>query len=148
MRETWPSVVKDWRAPCRPGNSSDVEMLVALGLVMGTFLWWVRRQGQLFWISVRDGKLLVVRGRVPQGLAADFAPHLRGVRRGEVYVQKTASGGRLTTRGIDDAVTQRLRNLLGIRPLAQLLGATPIRHPSLGQRLGIGWLAWRSAKRR
>lgn len=122
-------------------------MLVALGFVMAAFLWWVRRQGRLFWISVRGGRLLVVQGRVPQGLASDFAPHLVRVQRGEIYVDKTASGGRLRTRGIDEPTTQRLRNLLGIRPLAQLLGATPIRHPSLGQRLGIGWLAWRSARR-
>ena len=120
-------------------------MLVALALVLGMFVWWLRRQSELFWISVRGGRLLVVRGRVPQGLASDFAPHLRGVRRGDVFVHKTSAGGRLTTRGVDEPTTQRLRNLLGILSHAQLLGALPVRNPSLGQRLGIGWLAWRSA---
>jgi hypothetical protein len=120
-------------------------MLVALALVMGTFLWWLRRQSELFWISIRAGKLLVVRGRVPQGLAADFAPHLRSVRRGSVFVHKTSSGGRLTTSGIDEPTTQRLRNLLGILSPSQLLSALPVRNPTLGQRLGIGWLAWRRA---
>lgn len=123
-------------------------MLLALAAVMVTFLWWVRRQGELCWISIRNGTLLVIRGRVPQGLAADFAPLVRHVKRGEIYVHKTASGGRLTTRGIDEPAAQRLRNLLGIRPQSQLISALPVRNPSLGQRLGIGWLAWRMARRR
>lgn len=126
-------------------TNAGVEILVGLALVMGTFLWWLRRQSELFWISIRGGKLLVIRGRVPQGLASDFAPHLRHVQRGSIFVHKTSSGGRLTTRGIDEPTAQRLRNLLGIRSQSQLLSALPVRNPSLGQRLGSCWLAWRLA---
>lgn len=125
-----------------------MEMLLALALVMAGFLFWVGRQGELFYVSVRRGKLLLVRGRVPQGLLEDFRPVLRHVQRGEIYVQKTSTGGRLTTRGIDPASTQRLRNLLGIRPQAQLLSAVGVARPTLGQRLGIAWLAWRDARRK
>lgn len=128
-----------------------MEMLLALGLVMGLFLLWLRRQGELFRLSVRAGRVLVVRGRVPQGLVEDFRPVLKQVGRGEISVQKTSTGGRLSTRGIDDATAQRLRNLFGIRPQAQIVGALPVRSPTLGQRLGITWLAWwsdRSAPRR
>lgn len=124
-----------------------METLLALALIMATFLWWVRRQGELFFVSVRDGKLLTVRGRVPQGLLADYRPLLRHVKRGAIVVRKASDRGALSTRGIDDNTSQRLRNLLGIRPYAQLIGAAPLRHPTLGQRLGIPWLAWWCARR-
>ena len=128
-------------------NASRMETLVALGLVMAAFWIWLRRQGELFRLSVRAGRVLVVRGRVPQGLVDDFRPVVKHVRSGDIHVQKTSSGGRLTTRGIDDDTTQRLRNLLGIRSLASLVGALPLRAPTLGQRLGIAWLAWWSHDR-
>lgn len=124
-----------------------MEMLVLLALVMATFLFWVRRQGELFHVSIRRGTLLVVRGRVPQGLLADFRPLLTRVQRGSITVQKTSTGGRLSTSQLDEATTQKLRNLLGIRSHAQLLGALPIRNPTLGQRLGITWLAWLTQRR-
>ncbi len=125
-----------------------MEILVAplALLTVFAFVLWVRRQSELCWISIRCGRLLVVRGRVPQGLVGDFRPLLVHVKRGEVFVHKTSSGGSLQTRGIDEATTQRLRNVLGIKPETQLVSATPIRNPNLGQRLGIGWLAWWSAK--
>lgn len=123
-----------------------METLLPLALVLLTFLWWARRQGELFVVSVRRGKLLTVRGRVPQGLLSDYRPLLRHVKRGTILVRKSGSSGALSTHGIDANTAQRLRNLLGIRPYAQLLGAAPIRNPSIGQRLGIGWLAWWCAR--
>lgn len=124
-----------------------MELLVALAVVMGLCIWWLSRQSELCWVSIRRGQLLVVRGRVPQGLLGDFRPLLQNVQRGEIFVHKTSGGGRLQTRGIDDRTAQRLRNVLGIKPETQFVSATPIRNPNLGQRLGIGWLAWWSTKR-
>lgn len=120
-----------------------METLLALALIMAMILWWAARKNELFLISVRDGELLVVRGRVPQGLLADYRPLLRHVKRGSIVAKKTSDGALLQMHGIDDNDAQRLRNVLGLRSPAQQINGAPIRNPSLGQRLGITWLAWR-----
>lgn len=122
-------------------------MLVALVGVLALFVWLLRRKSELCWISIRHGQLLVVRGRVPQGLLGDFRPLIRRVQRGELFIHTASGGGRLETRGVDETTTQRLRNVLGIKPETQFVSATTIRNPNLGQKLGIGWLAWWFARR-
>ena len=37
--------------------------VIAVAVVVG--VWWFSRVGEVFYISVREGKALVVRGRVP-----------------------------------------------------------------------------------
>ena len=59
----------------------------------------------------------------------------------------TAHSGRLIFTGdLDEFTQQRLRNVFGLIPAAQLRSAPPIQNPTAGQRLGIEWLAWWSAR--
>jgi hypothetical protein len=56
---------------------------------------------------------------------------------------KSEGGGRLVCSGdLGDDQKQQLRNVFSLYPIAQLRHAPLIPKPSLGQLLGIAWLAW------
>jgi Protein of unknown function (DUF3634) len=112
------------------------------------FLFWTWRQNELFHVSVRSGRVLLIRGRIPSALLSDFRTVVRHVNRASIRVQKTAAGGRLATAGIDADTTQKLRNLFGLYTQAQLRSAPPIRNPTLGQWLGSAGLAWWQERRK
>ena len=117
--------------------------LVAVCAVIA--LWWFTRVGELFCVSVRQGKVLVVRGRVPAGLLQEIASMVNRpvVRRATIRGLKTEHGGRVVFSGdIDDARRQRIRNVFGLYPAAKLRQAPAIGRPTLGQLMGIAWLAW------
>lgn len=122
-------------------------------LVLGAFAlvaWLVwRRLNEVFCLSIREGRVLVVRGRAPQRLVNEVAAVVRlsRVRRGTIRGVKGERGVRLACSGIDDGTAQRLRNVLGTMPIAQLRAAPPITRPTFGQVLGIAWLAWMFERR-
>jgi hypothetical protein len=116
---------------------------VAVFILLVLFL--AGRARELFVLSVRDGRVLVVRGRVPQGYLSDVRGIVANppVRRATIRANKDADHARLSVSGdLDEARVQRLRNTFGIRPIAQLRTAPLIHQPTLGQVLGIAWLAW------
>jgi len=118
--------------------------LVVLGVVVVVL--WLRRQRELFCLSVRDGHLLLVRGRIPPGLCGDFREAVSGrpvVRRATIKAYRGEHGAELSVSGdIADGRTQRLRNIFSIYPLSRLRAAPPPDQRSVGQMLGIAWLAW------
>ena len=117
--------------------------VVAVVVVVG--VWWLSRVGELFYISVRDGKALVVRGRVPVSMLQEFKETVANpmVKRGRIRAFKTESGGQLACTGdIDDGREQRMRNTFMLYPASQLRHAPAIQQPTLGQLSGIAWLAW------
>jgi hypothetical protein len=105
-----------------------------------------RRGSELFVLSVRDGRVLVVRGAVPIRLLNEVGDVVRAgepVRRGTV--RATIDGRKRTDleiTGMDDSRDQRLRNVFFTFPAARLLAASPSPERNLGQRLGIASLAW------
>ena len=121
-------------------------MLLAAVAVLALFgFWWFSRTQELFCVSVRNGKLLVVRGRVPGGLMGDFRSVVSkpAVARATLRAVKEEHGARLLVSGdIDDGRTQRLRNCFRLYPISMLRSAPLIGKPTLGQILGIAWLAW------
>ena len=121
-----------------------MPVLVAiLAISIGYFVF--QRSRELFFISVRDGRLLVVRGDCPDALLHDLADAVRraGVRRGSIRAIKEAHGSRLTASGVDDRLAQRLRNIFGSHPShLRRTGSGPRADRNLGQWLGIAWLAW------
>ncbi len=124
--------------------------LILLGLLLAGFLVMLSRAGELFYISVRDGKLLVVRGRVPVSMLQEFrdAVNQPTVRRGSIRAFRTASGGQLSCSGdISDGREQRMRNTFMLYPAAQLRAAPPLQSPTIGQVAGIAWLAWMMDRR-
>lgn len=119
-----------------------LAVLLALG-ALG--LWLIARQRELFCLSVRGGRVLVVRGRIPPGLLRDVRDVISaaGVPRATIRGVRTENGARLVASGaVSDHVAQRLRNVFGLHPVSRLVAAPPIARPTLGQVLGIAWLAW------
>lgn len=119
--------------------------VLVLGILLVGFFILVSRAGELFYVSVRDGKLLVVRGRVPVSMLQEFrdAVNQPTVRRGSIRAFRTSSGGQLSCSGdISDGREQRMRNTFMLYPAAQLRSAPPIKSPTLGQLTGVAWLAW------
>ena len=121
-------------------------MAIVVGIVLVALLvWMLSRSGELFYISVRDGKLLVVRGRVPVSMLQEFrdAVNKPTVKRGSIRAFKTESGGQLGCSGdIEEGREQRMRNTFMLYPASQLRAAPPIKSPTLGQLTGLAWLAW------
>src|SRR2546423_12631014 len=116
---------------------------LAVGFVVA--LWWFTRTRTLFHVSVRDGKVLLVSGRVPGAMLHEIADAMRRpkVRRASIRALKTETGGRLAFRGdIDEGRRQRMRNVFALYPASQLRNAPAIERPTLGQLAGIAWLAW------
>lgn len=121
-------------------------MLLATLAVLGLLgLWWFTRTGEIFCLSVRNKRVLLVRGRAPGGFLAEArAVIARGhVTSGTIRALKTEHGGRLVVSGaIDERTEQQLRNLFALYPASQLRKSPAIERPTLGQVLGIAWLAW------
>jgi hypothetical protein len=121
-------------------------MLLATIAVLGVLgLWWFTRTGELFCLSVRAGKLLLVRGRAPGGFTAEARTIVGRARvtSGTIRALKTEHGGRLVVSGaIDERTEQQLRNLFSLYPASQLRKAPAIARPTFGQLVGVAWLAW------
>ena len=119
-----------------------LPVLAVVGVVL---VWALTRTGELFYVSVRDGKVLVVRGRVPVSMLQEFreAVSRPTVRRGWIRGTKTEHGGRLHCGGdIDEGREQRMRNTFMLYPASQLRHAPLIKQPTLGQLSGVAWIAW------
>lgn len=117
--------------------------ILAVAAVLG--LWWFTRQADLFCLSVRKGRVLVVRGRTPPGFLREVRAIVarESTSSGTIRAVKTENGGRLVVSGgIDERTAQRLRNLFALYPSAQLRHAPAIQKPTLGQLVGVAWLAW------
>lgn len=121
-------------------------MLLAGILVAFAIAWWVwNRAGEVFRVSIRRGRVLVVRGNVLSAFVQEVKKFAASnpTASGTIVARKGTSHTRLEFRGaIPDGDRQRLRNVFGLYPAAQLRRAAPISKPSLGQILGIAWLAW------
>ena len=119
-------------------------LLVIVGVA--AFFIWSMRQRELFCLSVREGKTLLVRGRVPGGLLSDISDAMRAsppIRRAKIVAYRGEGGVQLDLSGtIDDGRAQRLRNILGIYPMSRLSAAPIANDRTIGQILGIVWLAW------
>jgi hypothetical protein len=118
---------------------------IVVGVVV-VVVFFAVRSGEIFCVSVRDGRALVIRGRVPPALLRairEIIASQPAVARATIKAVRGEHGARLTARGaIDEGRIQRLRNAFGLFPTAKLRAAAPIARPSLGQVLGIAWLAW------
>jgi len=119
-------------------------VLVSLGL---GFAWWVSRANELFCVSVRDGKCLVIRGNVPPNLLHGFADVMKRSKVERATIRGVRQGGRarLVATGVDEGVAQRLRNTFGASSWSKARFGTKSASTTkrnLGQLLGIAWLAW------
>ena len=126
-------------------------ILIAIAVFALIFFWVIPRINELFLISVRGGKLLVVRGNVPVAVKRDFADVIKraGIEQATIRAIKTDSQARLVMGGVDEKTAQQLRNLFGIYPVSKLRTARPsIEQRNFGQRLGLVWLSWMLTSKR
>jgi len=118
-------------------------VIVAAAAAVVFFVW---RSAEIFCVSVRNGRALVIRGRVPPALLGairEIVGSQPEVSRATIRASRGEYGARLTASGaIDEGRLQRLRNAFGLYPTSKLRAAPPIARPTLGQLLGIAWLAW------
>jgi len=115
--------------------------LVALVLVVIV----VSRANELFVLSARDGRVLVLRGKIPRDLERELSALLRQSRAtGQLRALRQGGATRLVGRGLGGDLEQRLRNVFFASRFAKLrwLGGRDRRPRNLGQRLGWDWLAW------
>jgi hypothetical protein len=101
------------------------------------------RWNEVFCLSWRDGRALVVRGVVPIRVRQDLVDVLErsGVVRATLRGVRSGGGVRLECSGVDDGTAQRLRNTFGTHSSAGFAGA-PEGGRNLGQLLGWVWLSW------
>jgi hypothetical protein len=117
--------------------------LLAVGAVVA--IWWLTRTRLIFHVSVRNGKALLVTGRVPGAMLHEISETVSRprVHRCSIRAYKTETGGQLRfSGGLDEGRQQRLRNIFALYPTSQLRQAPAIEQPTLGQLTGIAWLAW------
>jgi hypothetical protein len=121
-------------------------MLYAAALaIIAVILWWAYRANELFCVSVRKGRLLLVRGRAPQSLLDGFRDVVtRGsINRASLRAYRDKGGARLSVSGVADAgYRQQFRNIFHLYPISQLRAAPQSKNRTIGQILGIAWLAW------
>ena len=111
------------------------------------------RANEIFYVSIRDGRCLVIRGRVSPALWRELTAVARMARieRGAVRAVKDGGAARLVTEGIDEGTAQRLRNALGTTGFGGAKASAPAGDPAtrnLGQLLGLALLAWLLLPRR
>jgi hypothetical protein len=118
--------------------------LLLVGVIAFALYTWLSRSSELFCLSVRNGRVLLVRGRIPGGLLSDVRDVVAkpSVARATIRAVKQEHGARLAMSGIDEGRQQRLRNIFRLYPISNLRAAPPIAKPTWGQVLGIAWLAW------
>lgn len=103
-----------------PANLLILALLVVALVV--PFLVLVRRANELFVLDVQEGKVEVLRGRLPPALLRDLRDVLRDVPRATVTAR--VEGGRPMVRaeGLSEPVLQRVRNVVGRFQKGQLKG--------------------------
>jgi len=125
-----------------------MHMLWSIGLVvgLGVIVIFAMRAGELFRLSVRDGQLLLVRGRIPGKLRAELHSIVLDtpiVQRGIIVAHASDGGARLSVHGdIDEGRAQQMRNVFQLYPPSHLQRARVDEDRNFGQLLGVTWLAW------
>lgn len=122
-------------------------LLLGVLAVVALFVLISRHANEVFCLSVRRGRGLLIRGRIPGGLQVELLEVLRRAGVHDAVLRAVREGGRARLQasgeGVNEAVLQRLRNVFGTRLWRDLKLGPPPRHRNLGQRLGWTWLAWR-----
>jgi hypothetical protein len=121
-------------------------VLAVFGAVVIAAIVFLARMNEVFCVSIREGRCIVVRGSVSPALWSELQTVVRmnRVQRGTVRAVKDGGRLRLVVDGIDEGTAQRLRNAFGTRGFSQARTGegSASQSKNLGQLLGIAWLAW------
>jgi len=128
-------------------------MILVLGAVITVAYVVISRANELFCVSIRGGRCLEIRGRVPPKLWRELVTVVRqaNIRSGTVRAVKRGGAARLVMTGIDPRKQQRIRNSVGSAGLSAMKLGSSSRNDggarNLGQLLGLTWLAWLLVRR-
>ncbi len=112
-------------------------------LAIAVFLAWVFfRSRALFRVSIRNGKMLVVHGRVPHAFQHELRKAVAHVESGSIRGIPHEKSASLEFTGFDPGTEQQIRNTFYTYPISAIRNAPPIPDATFGQWLGITWLAW------
>lgn len=119
-------------------------ILVVAALALGIAALFARRAAEVACLSVRGGRVLVVRGAAPGAFVNDVADVMRRskVSRATIRVVRGEAAARIDASGLSAGDEQRIRNVLGTYSMRALRQAAPVSKRNVGQLLGIAWLAW------
>ena len=120
-------------------------MWIVLGIAVALAVLYVaQRRTELFLLSVRGGRVLLVRGRCPGPLFHDLSDAItrQKIQRASVAAVRTPQGGRLSISGIDDFAAQRLRNIFQTYPISNFMLQESEQKRTWTQLLGIVWVSW------
>jgi hypothetical protein len=97
-----------------------VLALAVLALLVSAY-----RARELCVLSVRAGRMQVIRGGLPAGALEALGDVMaRGrVERATISVLRDGARARVSAKGLDEYSLQRARNVIGTYPLARLLAA-------------------------
>ena len=112
---------------------------MVVGVVALNMYLWSQRASELFCLSARAGRVLIVRGRVPPALLGSIRDIVDGapvVARATIRAVRGNHGARLLCGGaIDEGRAQRLRNVFGVYPMRSSRPPPP----SGSRRWASGW---------
>jgi len=105
--------------------------IVLAALVLASAFVFLRHVNELFLLRIDDGKVRLVRGRIPKRLFDEIADIAAQSRLSGVRVRVISEGGapRLVPEGLPPHVAQRVRNVLGRFTLAEIRNAPRMRRP-------------------
>jgi hypothetical protein len=91
-------------------------------LALGVLLWLARRAAELACFRVRDGRLVLHRGRVPPRLLGELQALFDGRTAEGLELRLVLDGGepRVRGKGLDEGDLQRVRNVVGQFRTAEL----------------------------
>lgn len=99
--------------------------LVLAGLVLAIAFTFLRHANELFVLRIDDGKVRVVRGRIPKRLLDGIADIAEKSRVSGVRVRVISEGGspRLVPDELSPELAQRIRNVVGQFTVAEIRNA-------------------------
>lgn len=99
----------------------DLVYVAGLFGLIALVLWAATRHNEIFRVAIKNGRVTVLRGRVPPSFLGDLREIVRQVQGGTVRAVKQGGEGRLVVSSeIDDRTAQRLRNAFAISPAKRL----------------------------
>lgn len=99
----------------------DLVYVAGLFGLIALVLWAATRHNEIFRVAIKNGRVTVLRGRVPPSFLGDLREIVKHVPAGTVRALKQGGEGRLVVSSeIDDRTAQRLRNAFAISPAKRL----------------------------
>lgn len=117
-----------------------MPIIIVLVLVVVAVVWFDRSR-EIFCLRLKKGRLFLIRGTISSGLHGSLQEALDGEQKGRIRAYRTPYGAKLSVGGeIGERTEQRLRNVLGLYPAAQLSAQAVYKRQVVGDIFTLAWL--------